>query len=156
MQEIRAVNSAMKIGGRVMLRSAGLRPWYISNFEEQGFRCERAAARMPGTCIDRYVVFVHNIFDIRLTLSCAGSTCTLPLGFVRKNVTLFHQHQRWTMRVVHRILLILWSSRRLLMIRLRFLPEYWGVGSYDALAACMRSGHCNANIDVQDFACGLG
>ena len=53
-QEIRAVNSAMKLGGRVLLRSAGLTPWYIAKFEEQGFVCKRVAARLPGTCIDRY------------------------------------------------------------------------------------------------------
>lgn len=46
----------MKLGGRVMLRSAGLRPWYITNFEEQGFRCERVAARTSGACIDRHVL----------------------------------------------------------------------------------------------------
>ena len=52
-EEIRAVNKAMKIGGRVLLRSAGLKPWYIANFTAQGFKCERAAARTAGKCIDR-------------------------------------------------------------------------------------------------------
>ena len=55
--EIRAVNRAMKLGGRVLLRSAGLRPWYIANFSAQGFACERVAARTSGTCIDRCVSF---------------------------------------------------------------------------------------------------
>ncbi|KAH9947486.1 hypothetical protein B0H21DRAFT_691791, partial [Amylocystis lapponica] len=52
-KEIRAVNCAMKLGGRVLLRSAGLTPWYIAKFEAQGFVCKRVAARLPGTCIDR-------------------------------------------------------------------------------------------------------
>ena len=57
--EIRAVNRAMKLGGRVLLRSAGLRPWYIANFSAQGFACERVAARTSGTCIDRCVSFSY-------------------------------------------------------------------------------------------------
>ncbi|KAI0659731.1 hypothetical protein C8Q70DRAFT_90917 [Cubamyces menziesii] len=52
-EEIRALNKAMKIGGRVLLRSAGLKPWYIANFSAQGFKCERVAARTAGKCIDR-------------------------------------------------------------------------------------------------------
>ena len=52
-EEIRAVNRAMKVGGRVLLRSAGLRPWYIAKFSAQGLKCERVAARTAGKCIDR-------------------------------------------------------------------------------------------------------
>ncbi|KAI9070341.1 S-adenosyl-L-methionine-dependent methyltransferase [Trametes sanguinea] len=52
-EEIRALNKAMKIGGRVLLRSAGLKPWYIANFSAQGFKCDRVAARTAGKCIDR-------------------------------------------------------------------------------------------------------
>ncbi|EIW54972.1 uncharacterized protein TRAVEDRAFT_39383 [Trametes versicolor FP-101664 SS1] len=52
-EEIRALNKAMKLGGRVLLRSAGLKPWYISAFSAQGFKCERVAARTSGKCIDR-------------------------------------------------------------------------------------------------------
>ncbi|RPD61501.1 hypothetical protein L227DRAFT_500209 [Lentinus tigrinus ALCF2SS1-6] len=52
-EEIRAINKAMKIGGRVLLRSAGLKPWYIAKFSAQGFKCERVAARTAGKCIDR-------------------------------------------------------------------------------------------------------
>ena len=54
-EEIRAMNRAMKLGGRVLLRSAGLRPWYIAAFSAQGFSCERVAARTSGKCIDRCV-----------------------------------------------------------------------------------------------------
>ncbi|OSD05197.1 S-adenosyl-L-methionine-dependent methyltransferase [Trametes coccinea BRFM310] len=52
-EEIRALNKAMKIGGHVLLRSAGLKPWYIASFSAQGFKCERVAARTAGKCIDR-------------------------------------------------------------------------------------------------------
>lgn len=52
--QIKAVNKALKMNGRVLLRSAGLRPWYISVFEEGGFVAKRVAARVPpGTCTDR-------------------------------------------------------------------------------------------------------
>lgn len=52
--QVKAVNRALKSGGRVLLRSAGLNPWYIRAFEENGFTCKRVAARIPpGTCTDR-------------------------------------------------------------------------------------------------------
>lgn len=51
--QIRALNYALKMGGRVLLRSAGLKPWYISGFESLGFTAKRVGVRLPGTCIDR-------------------------------------------------------------------------------------------------------
>lgn len=51
--QIKALNHALKLGGRVLLRSAGLKPWYITVFEHSGFSARRVAARLPGTCIDR-------------------------------------------------------------------------------------------------------
>lgn len=51
--QIQALNHALILGGRVMLRSAGLRPWYVAVFERLGFSTKRVAARLPGTCIDR-------------------------------------------------------------------------------------------------------
>ena len=52
--QVKAVNRALKTGGRVLLRSAGLDPWYIRVFEEHGFTSKRVAARIhPGTCTDR-------------------------------------------------------------------------------------------------------
>lgn len=45
----------MRIGGQVLLRSAGLKPWYIASFSRQGFKCQRVAARTAGRCIDRSV-----------------------------------------------------------------------------------------------------
>ena len=53
--QIQALNHALKLGGRVMLRSAGLRPWYVAVFDRLGFSTQRVAARLPGTCIDRSV-----------------------------------------------------------------------------------------------------
>ncbi|KAF2500290.1 hypothetical protein BU16DRAFT_453416 [Lophium mytilinum] len=52
-RQIRALNRAMKLKGRVLLRSAGMKPWYIEKFQELGFTTKRVAARLPGTCIDR-------------------------------------------------------------------------------------------------------
>lgn len=52
-KQTKALNRVLQIGGRVLLRSAGLSPWYIRVFEEQGFSARRVGARFPGTCIDR-------------------------------------------------------------------------------------------------------
>ncbi|KAK3679430.1 hypothetical protein LTR78_000991 [Recurvomyces mirabilis] len=52
--QVLAVNRALKIGGRVLIRSSGLMPWYMRVFEENGFSPKRVAARVPpGTCTDR-------------------------------------------------------------------------------------------------------
>ena len=53
LKQIRALNRALKLKGRVMLRSAGLEPWYLKVFGECGFSCKRVAVRVPGSCIDR-------------------------------------------------------------------------------------------------------
>ena len=53
--QVQALNYALRLGGRVLLRSAGLKPWYISVFEQFGFSTRRVGARLPGTSIDRYV-----------------------------------------------------------------------------------------------------
>ncbi|KAL8714977.1 MAG: hypothetical protein Q9225_006462 [Loekoesia sp. 1 TL-2023] len=51
--QVRALNRALKPKGRVLLRSAGLTPWYVHVFEKHGFKTQRVAARLPGSCIDR-------------------------------------------------------------------------------------------------------
>lgn len=51
--QIAQLNRALRIGGRVLLRSAGLRPWYISEFEKGGFISKRMGERSSGKCIDR-------------------------------------------------------------------------------------------------------
>ncbi|EEH04506.1 conserved hypothetical protein [Histoplasma capsulatum G186AR] len=52
-KQARALNSSLKMGGRILLRSASIQPWYIKNFEENGFTAQRVGARFPGSCIDR-------------------------------------------------------------------------------------------------------
>ncbi|KAF2687432.1 hypothetical protein K458DRAFT_415690 [Lentithecium fluviatile CBS 122367] len=52
-KQIRALNRALKVKGRVMLRSAGLEPWYVRVFGQCGFACKRVAVRVPGACVDR-------------------------------------------------------------------------------------------------------
>lgn len=51
--QVMALNRALKPSGRVLLRSAGLKPWYVQVFEEGGFSANRVAARLPGMCVDR-------------------------------------------------------------------------------------------------------
>ncbi|KAI9820286.1 MAG: hypothetical protein M1827_005908 [Pycnora praestabilis] len=52
-QQIATLNHALRLGGRVLLRSAGLKPWYVSQFEQLGFAARRVGVRVPGSCIDR-------------------------------------------------------------------------------------------------------
>jgi len=52
-QQIIKLNRALKIGGRVLLRSSALTPWYIREFEDHGFVGKRVGNRTKGTCIDR-------------------------------------------------------------------------------------------------------
>ncbi|KAL9106847.1 MAG: hypothetical protein Q9227_008180 [Pyrenula ochraceoflavens] len=56
-RQVKALNRVLQMNGRVLLRSAGLNPWYIETFRQLGFTPKRVAARVPGTCIDRYVLF---------------------------------------------------------------------------------------------------
>lgn len=51
--QVRRLNHALKKGGRILLRSASIEPWYIKHFEDNGFTARRVGARFPGTCIDR-------------------------------------------------------------------------------------------------------
>lgn len=51
--QVQALNAALELGGRVLLRSAGSKPWYTKAFEEQGFAAQRANVRIPGSCVDR-------------------------------------------------------------------------------------------------------
>ncbi|KAK7727264.1 hypothetical protein SLS53_009465 [Cytospora paraplurivora] len=51
--QIRKLNRALKLGGRVVLRSSALTPWYIKDFEREGFTARSHGQRTPGACIDR-------------------------------------------------------------------------------------------------------
>ncbi|KAI1392669.1 uncharacterized protein F4822DRAFT_137295 [Hypoxylon trugodes] len=52
-KQISKLNRALRTGGRVMLRSAGLRPWYLDEFERHGFTARCMGERSGGKCIDR-------------------------------------------------------------------------------------------------------
>jgi betaine lipid synthase len=89
-RQIRALNRALKVKGRVMLRSAGVRPWYVSVFEEQGFVAKRVAVRVPGACIDRYVSAFFLWENGRTCANDAiGSTCMRVRGYVQRSGVLY-------------------------------------------------------------------
>ena len=53
-EQVRRLHRALKVGGKVLLRSAGVEPWYVSVFVEEGFEARRVGCRSPETeCIDR-------------------------------------------------------------------------------------------------------
>lgn len=51
--QITRLNRTLKMGGRVLLRSSALRPWYIDIFEAHGFSSKCMGSRTDGACIDR-------------------------------------------------------------------------------------------------------
>jgi betaine lipid synthase len=51
--QVKALNRALQMGGRVLLRSASINPWYVQVFKAQGFSTRCVGARLPGACIDR-------------------------------------------------------------------------------------------------------
>lgn len=52
-QQFRRLNRALKMSGRVMLRSSARTPWYVHEAENWGFAAKRHGDRVPGACIDR-------------------------------------------------------------------------------------------------------
>ncbi|KAJ3493267.1 hypothetical protein NLG97_g4841 [Lecanicillium saksenae] len=52
-KQVTKLNRALAIGGRVMLRSSALEPWYLKVFESHGFTPKCHGARRDGACIDR-------------------------------------------------------------------------------------------------------
>ncbi|OAQ79360.1 betaine lipid synthase [Purpureocillium lilacinum] len=52
-QQVTKLNRALAMGGRVMLRSSALSPWYLKVFEGHGFTTKRHGGRIDGACIDR-------------------------------------------------------------------------------------------------------
>lgn len=69
-RQVGLLHRALKAGGRVLLRSAGKLPWYVTAFEEAGFRAKRVAVRGPGACIDRVNMYASTWI---LTKSAAES-----------------------------------------------------------------------------------
>ncbi|KAH7319979.1 hypothetical protein B0I35DRAFT_478274 [Stachybotrys elegans] len=51
--QISKLNRALAMGGRVLLRTSALSPWYIKVFEEHGFSAKCHGSRVDGACIDR-------------------------------------------------------------------------------------------------------
>jgi len=51
--QVKTLNRALQMGGRVLLRSASIKPWYMELFQTQGFSTRRVGARFAGSCIDR-------------------------------------------------------------------------------------------------------
>ena len=51
--QVQALHRVLRVNGKVLLRSAGLKPWYTLLFEKHGFAATRVGARHSGTCIDR-------------------------------------------------------------------------------------------------------
>lgn len=51
--QVSKLNRALSMGGRVLLRSSALSPWYIKVFAAHGFTVRRHGARVDGACIDR-------------------------------------------------------------------------------------------------------
>ncbi|KAJ5885557.1 3-amino-3-carboxypropyl transferase [Penicillium taxi] len=51
--QITKLNRILKMGGRVLLRSSALRPWYIDIFEAYGFSSKCMGSRTDGAYIDR-------------------------------------------------------------------------------------------------------
>ncbi|KAI9726206.1 MAG: hypothetical protein M1828_001879 [Chrysothrix sp. TS-e1954] len=49
-RQINLLHGALKTNGRVLLRSAGVRPWWIAVFEQEGFRAKRVNGQ--HVCID--------------------------------------------------------------------------------------------------------
>lgn len=52
-QQVRMLNHALKLSGRVLLRSAASRPWYMEIFDRLGFSIKAVNVRSPGSCVDR-------------------------------------------------------------------------------------------------------
>ncbi|KUL84051.1 hypothetical protein ZTR_07119 [Talaromyces verruculosus] len=76
-KQAQALNRALKMGGRVLLRSASIDPWYIKDFEANGFTPRRVGARFPGTCIDRVNMYA-SAWVITKTSDVDGNNRTRP------------------------------------------------------------------------------
>lgn len=95
-KQVRIVNRALKTGGRCMIRSSGLKPWYVQTFEANGFSPKRVGARIPpGSCIDRYVSQDESgAQGSNANGILAVSTCMRPLGSLpRSRRCLKHRKQ---------------------------------------------------------------
>jgi betaine lipid synthase len=51
--QVTKLNRALGMGGRVLLRSSALKPWYVEVFKAHGFSAKCHGSRTDGACIDR-------------------------------------------------------------------------------------------------------
>lgn len=97
--QIEKLNRALKLGGRVMLRSAALTPWYISTFESLGFQAKRAGARIGGACIDRYVLLESRAVNFSNPSKCKHVRVLLrPDESRARHRELVEEQQGWISR----------------------------------------------------------
>ncbi|KAF3903744.1 hypothetical protein ABW21_db0203750 [Orbilia brochopaga] len=52
-EQVRAFWRVLKVGGRIMIRSASTEPWYTRLFESERFKATRIASRSEVACTDR-------------------------------------------------------------------------------------------------------
>lgn len=72
--EIRALNKALALGGKVLLRTSSTEPWYLKVYEEEGFKCSAAAVRRPGQSIDRVNMYASTwVCEKMHTCDAAGA-----------------------------------------------------------------------------------
>ncbi|QSZ29575.1 hypothetical protein DSL72_004091 [Monilinia vaccinii-corymbosi] len=82
--QIRKLNQALKIGGRVLLRSAALTPWYIATFENLGFSAKRVGARIGGACIDRVNMYASCYLLTKIEDAEPSTPRSSPLSISRR------------------------------------------------------------------------
>lgn len=75
--EIRALNKALARGGKVLLRSSSIEPWYLKVYEKEGFECKAAAIRRAGESIDRVNMYASTWVCIK-SLAPAMNQTALP------------------------------------------------------------------------------
>ncbi|EOD49122.1 putative betaine lipid synthase protein [Neofusicoccum parvum UCRNP2] len=78
--QIRALNRALRLRGRVLLRTAALKPWYVAVFERNGFAARRVAARWPGECIDRVNMYASTWICTKVASVEEKAGCVDGLG----------------------------------------------------------------------------
>ncbi|PGH07098.1 hypothetical protein AJ79_06376 [Helicocarpus griseus UAMH5409] len=85
-KQARTLNHSLKMGGRILLRSASIKPWYIKNFEENGFTARRVGARFPGSCIDRVNMYASTwICKKTKEVGSTSNRTVSPLALERTN-----------------------------------------------------------------------
>ncbi|KAK6338165.1 hypothetical protein TWF696_001635 [Orbilia brochopaga] len=65
-EQIRAFWRVLKVGGRIMIRSASIEPWYARLFESERFKAIRIASRSEIPCIDRVNMYASTWVFVKL------------------------------------------------------------------------------------------